>query len=105
MDITNILEAVITLAVALVTGLVIPLLRQKLGAEKLNKVATYVQIAVEAAEQMFRESGKGAEKKAFVIDWLAEHNIVIDDDKLDAMIESAVYNLGQAIIVEDGIEI
>lgn len=105
MDITNILEAVIALAVAIITGLVIPLLRQKLGAEKLNKVATYVQIAVEAAEQMFRESGKGAEKKAFVIDWLAEHNIVIDDDKLDAMIESAVYNLGQAIIVEDGIEI
>lgn len=105
MDITNILEAVITLAVALVTGLVIPLLRQKLGAEKLNKVATYVQIAVEAAEQIFRESGKGAEKKAYVIQWLSDHNITVDSDKLDAMIESAVYNLGQAIMVEDGIEI
>lgn len=105
MDITNILEAVITLAIALVTGLVIPLLRQKLGAEKLNKVATYVQIAVEAAEQIFRESGKGAEKKAYVIQWLSDHNITMDSDKLDAMIESAVYNLGQAIMVEDGIEI
>lgn len=99
MDITEILKAVVVLAVALIAGVGAPLLRQKVGTEKLNKIITYVQIAVEAAEQIYQESGKGAEKKAYVIEWLGANSITVDEDKLDAMIEAAVYNLGQAIAI------
>ena len=42
MDITNIFELVILLISALVATFVIPLLKQKFGQEKLNKVMTYV---------------------------------------------------------------
>lgn len=99
MDITEILKAVVALAVALITGVGSLLLRQKVGTEKLNKIVTYVQIAVEAAEQIYQESGKGAEKKAYVIEWLGANNITVNEDKLDAMIEAAVYNLGQEIVI------
>lgn len=52
-----------------------------------------MRIAVSAAEQVFKGPGRGAEKKKYVEEWLTDHGMTVDDEKLDALIESAVYAL------------
>lgn len=66
---------------------VIPFLKEK-------KIYNYVKIAVEAAEQMFNESGKGKEKFAYVKEWV-KSKFNINDEDLKNIIESAVYELNK----------
>lgn len=92
-DITPIVEAIVALIAALITAFVIPWLKSKLTAEKLEKIKLWVQIAVEAAEQLYTGSGRGAEKKAYVVDFLNSKGYTLDPDSLDKLIEAAVFNL------------
>lgn len=91
-DITPIAQAVIMLAVAILTAFLIPFLRQKLDGAKLSNVQMWVNIAVEAAEQLFN-SDEGRTKKDYVIDFLASKGFKLDMDSLDNMIEAAVLEL------------
>lgn len=92
-DITPIIEAVITVIVLCITTFLIPYIKSKTTAAQQEQIQAWVNIAVMAAEQLIQGSGKGAEKKEYVIKWLNEHNITFDAEKLDAMIEAAVYKL------------
>ena len=42
------------------------------------------------------------EKKAYVINWLAEHGVTLDETRLDAMIEAAVYDLKKGLFPAGG---
>ena len=92
-DFTPILEAVATLAVALITTFVVPYIKSKTTLEQQTQINAWVRIAVTAAEQVYEGPGQGDKKKAYVLTWLAGHGISVDEDKLDAMIEAAVYEL------------
>lgn len=94
-DLTPVVNAVIALIAAVVSAFLIPWIKEKIEAEKLEKVMGWVTIAVEAAEQIYRESGMGAKKKAYVLDFLAKKGCTLDTDSVDAMIESAVLDLKQ----------
>lgn len=96
MDITRIVLALIGLCSAIITGFVVPLIKSKLNSEQGKLLQVMINCAVSAAEQLFKESGMGAEKKQYVLNWLTENGINIDDNRLDAMIESAVYALSHA---------
>lgn len=93
MDMTKIIEAIITLLVALITIFVIPYIKSRLSADELAEIMKWVKIAVEAAEMIYKESGMGKEKKKFVENFLTEHGIKVDIEQLDALIESAVLEL------------
>lgn len=93
MDLTKILEAVITLVITIISVVVIPYIKSKLDAEKINDLKMWVKIGVQAAEMIFKESGKGAEKKAYVLDFLNEKGFYIDTESLENLIESAVLEL------------
>lgn len=97
-DITPIIEAVVALIAALITAFVIPYIRSKTTAQQRAEINAWVKIAVSAAEQIYTVSGRGEEKKAYVIKWLREHGVTVDESKLDALIESAVYELNQGVI-------
>mgnify|MGYP000410496755 FL=1 len=97
-DITPIVEAVAALIAALITAFIIPYIRSKTTAQQQAEINAWVKIAVSAAEQIYKGSGRGEEKKAYVIQWLREHGITVDEAKLDALIESAVYELNQGVI-------
>lgn len=97
-DITPIVEAVAALIAALITAFVIPYIRSKTTAQQQAEINAWVKIAVSAAEQIYKGSGRGEEKKAYVIQWLREHGITVDEAKLDALIESAVYELNQGVL-------
>ena len=46
-----------------------------------------------AAEQLYTGSGRGAEKKAYVVEFLNSKGFKIDAETLDKLIEAAVFNL------------
>ncbi len=97
MDITPVVNAVIALIAAVVTAFVIPWVKSKTTAAQREEIEAWVRIAVTAAEQIYSGSGKGKEKKKYVLDFLAEKNLKIDEESVDLMIESAVRNMNQAL--------
>lgn len=106
-DITPIIEAVIALAGVVVSCVLIPYIKSKTTTEHQKEINAWVKIAVSAAEQIYKGSGRGEEKKAYVIQWLRDRGITVDEAKLDALIESAVYELTNGeglIIVEEKVE-
>lgn len=104
-DITPIIEAIGALIAAAITCFLIPYIKSKTTAEQQKEINAWVKIAVSAAEQIFNGSGRGEEKKAYVISWLKEHGIEVDEAELDALIEAAVYELNQGIIPIEGVTI
>lgn len=98
MDITIIIEAVFALIAAVITAIVIPYIKSRTTAQQQEQINTWVRIAVSAAEQIYVGSGRGEEKKAYVIHWLRDHGVTVDTSKLDAMIEAAVYELKSGFI-------
>lgn len=104
-DITPIVKAVVAVVCTAVTCVLIPYIKSKTTTEQQKEINAWVKIAVSAAEQIFSGSGRGEEKKAYVISWLKEHGIKVDEAELDALIESAVYELTQGIIPLEGVTI
>ena len=96
-DLTPVMEAVIALIVAVITAFVIPWLKGKISADKLEQIKLWVTVAVEAAEQLYKGSGRGEEKKAYVVQFLQEKGFTPDPDSLDKLIEAAVFNLPEYI--------
>lgn len=84
---------VLSVAAGSITYFIIPLLKSKTSAAELAQMKEWVEIAVAAAEQVFTGSGRGTEKKSFVLEWLEQRHITLDYKVLDTMIESAVYAL------------
>ena len=97
-DITVIVEAIFGLIAAVITAIVIPYIKSKTNRQQQEEINAWVKIAVAAAEQLYRGSGRGEEKKAYVLTWLADRGITLDEEKLDAMIEAAVYDLEHGVI-------
>lgn len=92
-DITVILEALITLAVALATAFFIPWLKTKIGNEKLLEISEWVRIAVQAAEMIYTESGMGEQKKNYVLNFLESKGYTLDMESINNLIEAAVLDL------------
>lgn len=104
-DITPIIEAVATLIGVIITCVLIPFIKSKTTAAQQAEINGWVKIAVSAAEQIYKGSGRGEEKKQYVIAWLKERGITVDENELDALIEAAVHELTQGIIPLEGIAI
>jgi hypothetical protein len=103
-DITTIIEAILALVAVLITGIVIPYIRKRTTTEQQKEILAWVKIAVTAAEQIYVGSGRGPEKKMYVIDWLADRNITVDTNKIDAIIESAVYELNNGTVILEPVD-
>lgn len=99
MDITTIVEAVFALIGVVITAVVIPYIRSRTTAQQRAEINAWVKIAVSAAEQMYKGDGRGKEKKAYVLEWLAAHGITVDEGKLDALIEAAVYDINSGVLL------
>lgn len=98
MDITTIIEAVFALVASVITAIVIPYIKSRTTAQQQAEINAWVKIAVAAAEQIYTGSGRGEEKKAYVLNWLAEHGITMDEDRINALIEAAVYDLNHGLL-------
>ena len=91
-DYTELIQALIALVSVIITTFLIPLLKKKLSAEKLDELKKWVGIAVNAAEQLYG-SKTGQQKKEYVVSFLISKGIEFDVDEVTAMIEAEVYKL------------
>ena len=97
-DITIIIEAAFALIGVIITAIVIPFIKSKTTVAQQQQINGWVRIAVAAAEQIYIGSGRGAEKKAHVLAFLNSKGVTLDVESVDAMIESAVYELTHGFI-------
>lgn len=104
-DITPIIEAVAALIAVIITAVVIPYIKSKTTTQQQAQINAWVKIAVAAAEQIYKGSGRGEEKKEYVINWLEERGFTLDEDEVDALIESAVYELNNGVIPIENVTI
>lgn len=99
-DITTVLEALATLAIALVTTFLIPWIQEKKKSEKLAKVFSIAEQVVHAAWEL-DITGElvtmGVTKVQYAWEQakkiLAEKKITVDDNELKAYIKSEVAKL------------
>lgn len=91
-NVTVIIEAVISLCAALVSVFLIPWVKKKIGAERMAEFLRWVDIGVAAAEQLFTTDATKA-KKEFVLEFLNEKGVVFNEWEIDAAIEAAVIKL------------
>ena len=98
MDITFILEFVVTCISLLLTAWLIPYLVNKFGIDKITNVFEIVKIVVRSVEQVTTVTGAGSRKKAEVIRRLKDdYNIVLDEKIISDLIESAVLDMNNEI--------
>ena len=92
-DLTPIANSIIALIAALISAFLIPYIKSKISAEKYAEVQEWVTVAVRAAEMIYTGTGRGAEKKQYVRDFLADKGYTLDIDSIENLIESAVLDL------------
>lgn len=82
-------QVIVGIVSIMLTGVIVPLIKSKLDAEKLKKAQTIVGAAVKAAEQIF-EHGDNDKKYDYVVSVLEKAGIKLDKDIVEALIESTV---------------
>lgn len=77
----------------LITYFVIPWIRAKITAERLDTIESWAWNAVQAAEKIF-PAGLNADKYdyavTFIRDQAKKHGVILDEDEVRTLIESAV---------------
>lgn len=103
-DLTPILEGIISLVIAIFSIIVIPKfkawLNTKLTASQIEVVKTIIKALVDAAEQIYTNTSKsGISKKKYVMDLaktkLAELGYSVDDKEIEAYLEQAVRDMNK----------
>lgn len=94
-------EIIIYAACALIAAFLVPLLKEKLGAEKYAQLTTIIKTAVDAAEKKYEDiindKERQTSKKQYVLNYLAEKGINLTDTELDALINSACLQLDKVL--------
>ena len=102
MDITSIIIGVIMVIAGVLTYFVIPLLRSKLTSEQMATLAATVRAGVYAAEQLYNATGKGKEKKEYVINYLKEKGYIIDEERISSEINNLIESTVKELNIEKG---
>ncbi len=93
----DVLKAVVSLATLLIVRYLIPWIKAQIENSKYSWLVELVADAVKYAEQTITGSGKGEEKKELVVQYITNQlrirGIGITEDQMEALIESAVYQL------------
>ena len=104
-DITPVINAVIALIAAVITAFVIPWIKSKTTAAQREEIEAWVRIAVTAAEQIYKGSGRGEEKKEYVLDFLKGKGLTFDMASINLMIESAVKDMNDTFNAPENIHV
>lgn len=91
-DLTSIINAFIALCAALVTAFVIPWVKSKTTAQSRETLLTWVNIAVSAAEKLYKTT-EAQEKKQYVLRFLANKGYDLNDEEIENTIEAEVLKL------------
>lgn len=92
-------EVIVSIVSIVITGIIIPLAKSKLDADKLKKAQLIVGEAVKAAEQIF-EHGDNDRKYEYVVACLEKAGIKLKKETVEMFIESAVRAMKEFVKVE-----
>ena len=93
-DLTDIIQAVIALIVALITYKVIPWIKAKTTESQQAVLMATVRTLVYAAEQLYG-AGKGKEKFAYVRQKLQEKGFDVDVDAIEAAVKEITIEIAK----------
>ena len=97
-DLTPIANAVIAVVAVAITVYLVPWIKNRTTAAQREEINAWVKIAVQAAEQIYRGSGKGPERKQYVLDYLTDKGFTLDASSIDKMIEAAVLEINKGVL-------
>lgn len=102
-DLTTIANALIALAAAIITTFIIPWIRSKTTENQRRDIFAWVDVAVKAAEQLYKGPGLGAQKKRFVLNYIKSKGYTLDDMSVELALEAAVKEITEreALIYAD----
>ena len=92
-DITAGLEFLITVALLVVARFLVPAIKNRMEKDEYELLKAVVTAGVKAAEKKFKESGMGAQKKAYVLDYLESKGYTVDTEDIENLLEAAVKDL------------
>ena len=100
-DITSIVTAVIGLLGAVITVVVLPLIKAKTGVQEQVIISSVARTAVFAAQQILSDN---AQKKAYAINYVGEflekRNIKLSINEISTAVESALKEIKAEISIE-----
>jgi hypothetical protein len=91
---SEIVDLVSLMLAILVMAFVLPWITKKMGAENYAKLLQAIKLAVQAAEQLFPDSGVGAKKKQWVLDFI-NSKFKINEDDVERLLEAFVYEMNK----------
>jgi LL-H family phage holin len=90
----NIILACIPVLGAIITYFVVPFIQASVSEKQLLQYKQWCDLAVRCAEMVIQESGRGEDKKEYVVRFLNDlfnkNKIVITKDQLEILIEACV---------------
>lgn len=101
MTFNAIFEIILQIVLLVIGGLLIPLIKQRIGEAKYYQILDAVEIGVSAAEQIYKSMPKGTERNklryGYVVDLLNSKGIKLDERELKSLIEGAVLRLNETV--------
>ena len=90
----NVILTLVPVVGAVITYFVIPFIKANVDATKLAQYKEWARLAVKTAEMLWKETGRGEDKKEYVAKFLNDmfnsKKTVITQEQIEILIESAV---------------
>lgn len=91
--ITVIIKALVAVLSVLITSVVIPYIKGKIGENKYNEIKYYIEYAVRCAEQLYSKE-ESEQKKQYVVSYVTrkvnEIGIEMSEEDISVLIEATV---------------
>ena len=104
-EVFKVILTIIPVLGAIITYFIVPFLKSKIGNEKFTQYKEWAVLGVKAAEMIWRETGHGADKKEYVVNFLNElfnkNEVVITEEQIEVLIEAAVQELNKNKVKEE----
>lgn len=103
-DITPVVQAVVTLVAVVISAVIIPWIKSKVSASQWKNLTVYAETFVKCAEMIFKGTNLGKDKKKYVLEKLTElceeRGLKFSLDEIEAAVEEAVKNMNDSLAVE-----
>lgn len=90
----NVILTVIPVIGAIITYFIVPFIKSSVNEKQLAQYKEWAKLAVKTAEMLWKESGRGEDKKDYVVKFLNDmfnkNKIVITEQQMEILIEAAV---------------
>ena len=90
----NVVLTIIPVIGAIITYFIIPFIKSAISEKQLAQYKAWTMLAVKCAEIIFKESGHGEDKKAYVVNFLNDmfnkNKVVITESQMEILIEACV---------------